>query len=133
MLPVESSRRRWLPGLILVMLVAALQVGACSSSHKKREPANGQGGTSMGGTAGTGPAGSAGESGTGGTNSGMCRGSAGSPTANKGCGCDADCDPGEPCVAEDHQPPPGPPGGLCVRLCDINGACPSGHGCVELE
>jgi hypothetical protein len=119
----------------LLLLSVVAHAGACSGSHRVRDRDDGQAGN--GGSGGTGgdadTAGSAGSAGTGGNDSGLCQGSSGSPTATKGCGCDADCDPGERCAPETAQPQPGPPGGMCVRLCDIDGTCPAGLGCVELE
>jgi hypothetical protein len=136
MLPLESSRRRWPPSFFLGVLWAAVLAGACSSSHKKREPADGQAGTGSGGSAGTSSAGSSGSSGEGGNDAGSdsaapgCLGKDSSPTAGKGCGCNDDCDFGETCATENRA---GLPGGMCVRICDIDGACPAGLGCVELE
>jgi hypothetical protein len=57
-----------------------------------------------------------------------CRGPEGSPTADRGCGCTADCDAQELCLAEEES---GYPGGTCIRSC--NDGCPDGTACSNLN
>jgi len=57
-----------------------------------------------------------------------CRGVEGTPTADRGCGCSADCDPDEQCLAEEES---GYPGGTCVRSC--NDGCPDGTACTTIN
>ncbi len=57
----------------------------------------------------------------------QCLGAQPSPTIGKGCGCTADCDPGESCADELTT---GYPGGFCGHSCQFT-ACPTGFDCVE--
>jgi len=56
-----------------------------------------------------------------------CRGSEGSPTTDRGCGCTADCDRDELCLAEEES---GWPGGDCIRSCADD--CPDGTTCTSI-
>ena len=127
----------------LFLLAGAAHPAACSSSQKSDgefdsggAAGGGQAGTSGGSSGSAGEAGAAGSSGVAGSAGGdsgppECRGNPGTPTVGKSCGCNDDCDFGERCAAETSRG--GPPGGMCVRLCAVDGTCPAGFGCIELE
>ena len=144
MQPSEASSARGLSAVLasLLLFAAVGQAGACSSSRKSKDDCDntwGAGNDCPGGAAGAaGVAGTSGSAGVGGSAGGpvvdsgpsQCRGKATSPTAGKSCGCADDCDFGEVCASESEA---GGPGGMCMHLCGIDGSCPAGMGCIELE